>query len=90
MRYPSCVGSLSEPSRRAYDPKSLTVAIESPTRMHRTTTRVLFVDDEIDDREGFHVDCVQCGADGLTQMRTAAYDAVVLDMHLPEVMGLTI
>lgn len=39
---------------------------------------------------GFAVDAVQCGADAVEASRTASYDAVVLDLGLPDMDGLEV
>lgn len=64
-----------------------------------TVQRILFVDDEIHatdaivvllSSEGFTVDCVQSGHEALACAQTHTYAAVVLDLHLPDVLGLTV
>jgi DNA-binding response OmpR family regulator len=57
------------------------------------------VDDEIDgdnplmkslSLERFAIQCVQTGADALAAVQTASYDAIVLDLHLRDMLGLTV
>jgi DNA-binding response OmpR family regulator len=68
-------------------------------RETQSDLRVLIVDDEIDRRnplmkslslEGFATDCVQTGADALAAVQRASYDAIVLDLHLRDMLGLTV
>lgn len=61
--------------------------------------RVLWIDDDIDSSspevtllqlDGFDVDCAQTGAHGLTLATERTYDAVVLDLRLPDEFGLEV
>ncbi|OCC01416.1 hypothetical protein BA190_28405 [Labrys sp. WJW] len=60
--------------------------------------RILVVDDNAFNREvvgdflqlaGMHVDTAVNGRDALDKLETAAYDAVLMDVHMPEMDGLT-
>lgn len=60
---------------------------------------VLFIDDQIGsdneliwllELEGFAVECAPSGADGLARALAKPWDAIVLDLHLPDVPGLTV
>ena len=62
-------------------------------------TRVLVVDDEIDGRNalvqllslsGFVINCLQSGAAALLEPSLSTYDVIVLDLHLPDILGLTL
>lgn len=62
-----------------------------------TTRRILVIDDDIDlsamlreylESEGFRVETVFNGADGVTQALSGEYDAVVLDVMLPRLNGI--
>ena len=78
--------------------------VNTPAGEHQSTPhfwglRVLIVDDEIDERnplvrflslEGLSVFCVRSGTEALTRTRASAYRVIVLDMHLPDVLGLSI
>jgi two-component system OmpR family response regulator len=61
--------------------------------------RVLVVEDEVKmarairrglEREGYTVDAVRDGADAVTRARIRAYDAILLDLMLPAVDGLSV
>jgi CheY-like chemotaxis protein len=60
---------------------------------------VLIVDDELDERHalirllalhGFQLHTVRSGADALTCTRSSTYQAIVLDLHLPDVLGVNL
>jgi two-component system OmpR family response regulator len=70
-----------------------------PTQARSRTIRILVVEDDVDlagrlrhglMQAGFVVDCAFNGEDGLEYARTETYDAVVLDLGLPDVPGLTV
>lgn len=61
--------------------------------------RILWIDDEVDIAEpllrllathGFRVDVTRSAAEGLASARKSAHDAVILDLHLPDMFGLTV
>jgi CheY-like chemotaxis protein/AraC-like DNA-binding protein len=61
--------------------------------------RVLWIDDQVapedpDVRwlrlEGFAVDCAANGARGLAMARSGLYNRIILDLHLPDLPGLTV
>ena len=61
--------------------------------------RVLYIEDEIAlaqlvkrrlAREGFDVDCVSDGAEGLNLLQNQQYDAVIIDYKLPNLSGIEI
>jgi DNA-binding NtrC family response regulator len=61
------------------------------------TAKVLIVDDEVDFADviaermrgrGYDVDTANSGADGLERISEKAYDAVVLDLNMPELDGM--
>lgn len=65
----------------------------------RRLPAVLWIDDEVqaDDAllrllaaDGIQVDCAQCGADGLALTTIRVYDAIVLDLRLPDMFGLAV
>lgn len=60
---------------------------------------VLLVDDEVRDSdalvrllafEGFDVVCTPSGAGALAHVRSTLFDAMVLDLHLPDILGLSV
>jgi DNA-binding NtrC family response regulator len=64
-----------------------------------TNCRILWIDDEVDPADpllrllalhGFHVDLARSAADGLASAGETAYEAVILDLHLPDMFGLTV
>jgi DNA-binding response OmpR family regulator len=59
-------------------------------------SRVLVIDDDLAlqalfrailGRSGFTVECARDGADGLKRLREAVYDAIILDLMMPNVSG---
>lgn len=72
----------------------------TPTSEERSARpAVLFIDDQIGsdnelvwllELEGLAVECVPSGAEGLARALARPWDAVVLDLHLPDVPGLTV
>jgi CheY-like chemotaxis protein len=61
--------------------------------------RILVVDDEIGEKdalvrllasEGFDIRCTASGADALARVRWTQFDAMVLDLHLPDMLGLSL
>ncbi len=66
------------------------------TRRHRTDTRVLVVDDEIDvaeliaeilKKEGFRVDLVHSGVEALDRLARNPYDLLLSDLNMPDLDG---
>ena len=62
-------------------------------------SKVLVIDDEIENGDalarslvldGFVVECARTGAEGFARARANRPDAIVLDLHLPDVLGLTV
>lgn len=60
---------------------------------------ILWVDDEIDSQsalvrwltlDGFQVDCAQSGSSGVEMAESNRYDAILLDLRLPDLYGLTV
>lgn len=60
---------------------------------------VLFIDDQVGpdnelvwllELEGFAVECVPSGAEGLARALARPWDAVLLDLHLPDIPGLSV
>jgi DNA-binding NtrC family response regulator len=75
------------------------IANGPPVPTARTVHRVLWIDDEVepDDAflrlctiEGFRVDVAGSGAEGLATASSRTYDAVIIDLHLPDMFGLTV
>jgi CheY-like chemotaxis protein len=72
----------------------------TPTDEERSARpAVLFIDDQIGpeneliwllELEGFAVECAASGADGLARALAKPWDAIVLDLRLPDVPGLTV
>jgi DNA-binding NtrC family response regulator len=65
----------------------------------RTVHRILWIDDEVESGdallrlcafEGLRVDVARSGAEGLATARAHLYDTVVVDLHLPDMFGLTV
>jgi DNA-binding response OmpR family regulator len=61
--------------------------------------RLLWIDDEKSPsdpdvwfltREGFHIDCAVTGCAGLAMARTGRYQAILLDLRLPDLPGLAV
>jgi CheY-like chemotaxis protein len=61
--------------------------------------RVLFIDDEVREEdalvrllalEGFDVVCATSGAEALDRARSSVFAAIVLDLHLRDILGLTV
>jgi YesN/AraC family two-component response regulator len=61
----------------------------------------LWIDDEVPrsvgsvrllelELSGLHVDCAESGAEGLRRARTGEYAAIILDLKLPDIDGLTV
>ena len=64
-----------------------------------SSTRVLFIDDEIEwdcalvrllRKEGFVVECAETGMEGLRRAQSNPPHAIVLDLHLPDILGMTV
>jgi len=62
-----------------------------------TSSRVLYVDDEVDTallqllgHEGFHIQIARSGREALDMAIGERYAAVVLDLHLPDMFGLSL
>src|SRR5215471_8945072 len=60
--------------------------------------RILWIDDEVDRADpllrllaldGFRIDVVRSAAEGLAKAGQTAYEAIILDLHLPDMFGLT-
>lgn len=75
------------------------LASDSPVVTARTIHRILWIDDEVAPGdallrlcsiEGFRVDLAGSGFDGLATARARTYDAVIVDLHLPDMFGLTV
>lgn len=71
----------------------------NPAHPSHRPTNILWIDDEVqaDDAllrllwlDGFQADCAESGAKGLALAATRAYDAIVLDLRLPDMFGLVI
>jgi DNA-binding response OmpR family regulator len=65
----------------------------------RATIRVLIIDDDILEDggmarclrlAGFDLRCAQTGADGLARAAADPSDAIVVDLHLPDILGITL
>ena len=65
----------------------------------RTVHRILWIDDEVEPAdaflrlftmEGFRVDVAGSGTEGLATASARTYDAVIVDLHLPDMFGLTV
>ncbi|MGD9762720.1 MAG: ATP-binding protein [Candidatus Binatia bacterium] len=80
--------------------RGTTFTLELPVAMRRTTaqgpTRALLVDDDADvaqalgamlSKEGVHTTRAATAAEGLALLDTATWDAVFLDVHLPDLPG---
>jgi DNA-binding response OmpR family regulator len=60
---------------------------------------VLWIDDEVDAADaavrllaldGFRIDCAVSGSAGLAMARNSTYDAILLDLRLPDMSGLAV
>jgi RNA polymerase sigma-70 factor (ECF subfamily) len=69
------------------------------SKCHQRGTSVLCIDDEMTSGDaliqllaldGFGVECVQTGLSGLTRAREGAWQAVLLDLHLPDIPGVQV
>jgi CheY-like chemotaxis protein len=68
-------------------------------RSARHRTSVLIIDDEIQSSDalvrllsldGFQVVCTQTGTDGVVRALASSWDVILLDLHLPDVLGITV
>ena len=66
---------------------------------NHSAPRLLWIDDEISPcdaevaflhRQGFQIECVVTGCDGLARARSREYDGILLDLKLPDLPGLSI
>jgi DNA-binding NtrC family response regulator len=69
----------------------------SPQADRVAATRILYVDDEIDtalvrllEIEGFRVEIASTGSGALARAVEHRFDAIILDLHLPDMFGLTV
>lgn len=71
----------------------------TPTGEERSRPAILFIDDQIGsdnelvwllELEGFAVECVPSGAEGLARALARPWDAILLDLHLPDIPGLSV
>ncbi len=65
----------------------------------RSVSSILLVDDESDivvtlrsflEEEGYHIDIARTGADALERIKEREYDAIFLDIRLPDIEGLLV
>jgi DNA-binding response OmpR family regulator len=77
-------------------PSATTAAIR---RARGDAPSLLWIDDEVQpssaevhllELEGFLVDCSPTGAAGLAMARNKNYEAILLDLHLPDIPGLAV
>lgn len=76
-----------------------TIRDRTAERLHPGELRLLIIDDEIPQNdaliqllrsEGVEASCAQSGTLGLTYARSGAFDAILLDLKLPDVLGMTV
>jgi DNA-binding NtrC family response regulator len=69
------------------------------TQRDHSRHRVLWIDDEVHPGdallqlcalEGFHIDVESSGAEGLATASSQRYDAIIVDLRLPDMFGLTV
>jgi FixJ family two-component response regulator len=83
----------------AYDEGAGVTAFEFRDDRPAAPASVLIIDDEVrpDDSlvallslDGFHVTCVSTGAEGIARAFATEWAAIVLDLHLPDILGITV
>lgn len=87
----------SRPDGSPHDTRGSATSARVATNLEKC--RILWIDDEMDPAdpllhllasEGFRIDVARSAAEGLARARDDAYDALILDLHLPDMFGLTV
>jgi PleD family two-component response regulator len=75
------------------------IASDPAAAAARAVHRILWIDDEVESGdallrlcalEGLRIDVAGSGGEGLATAKARSYDAIIIDLHLPDMFGLTV